>query len=148
MITPLHLVDKVKVLLRHSHLFVSPSTQFMLGSFIDSNLLQKHMANVLEATGERKSIFASEIDMLSKSFITQNSLESSSLHYTLELPDGVSDKEVVNSLKNIGIIAHQLSKCYLTESKSQGLILGHSSIRPQFMEAPLMKLVKILNAYE
>ncbi|MEM9052843.1 MAG: PLP-dependent aminotransferase family protein, partial [Bacteroidota bacterium] len=148
MVTPLHLVDKVKVLLRHSHLFVSPSTQFMLGSFIDANLLQKHLAKVYKAISTRKSIFSSEMSSLKNSHITAESFDCSSLHYTVKLPDSVQDKDVVKKLKNTGIIAHQLSKCYLSDSKLQGLILGHSSMRPQFMKGPLEKLAGILRAYE
>jgi hypothetical protein len=57
------------------------------------------------------------------------------------LNKNVSDKNVVAALGKKGIITHSLSKCYVSEPKQQGLIMGHSCIRTPLIKAKLQKLL-------
>ena len=141
MVVPPQLIDPMRALIRHSHLFVSPSIQFILNSLIDNKILHKHLAKVQEVAEERYTLFSGIIKNQGQSILTEVKSKVPSLHITTLLNNNVPDKNVVDALTKKGIITHSLSKCYVSEPKQQGLIMGHSCIRTPLIKAKLQKLL-------
>jgi GntR family transcriptional regulator/MocR family aminotransferase len=141
MVVPPQLIDPMRALIRHSHLFVSPSIQFILNSLIENKILHKHLAKVQEVAEERYSLFSSIIKNQGQGVLKEVVSKVPSLHITTLLNKNVSDKNVVDALGKKGIITHSLSKCYVSEPKQQGLIMGHSCIRTPLIKAKLQKLL-------
>ena len=145
MVVPMQLIDPMRALIRHSHLFVSPSIQFMLNSFIDTKILHKHLAKVQEVAQERYALFSEILKNKAQNVLTEVKSEVPSLHITALLNKGASDSLVVEALSKKGIITHSLSKCYVSGPKHQGLIMGHSCIRSQFITPKLEKLIDVIS---
>lgn len=141
MIVPLHLVDAMEALIRHSHMFISPSIQMVLRSFLENKTLHKHIARVNKSVSERREIFAKALLTLKGTGLKVEIFRIPSLHLLIHLPDEVSDISVVRRLKEQGVLVHALSKCAVTPRKKQGLIVGFASTRPQQMPAKLAVLI-------
>jgi GntR family transcriptional regulator/MocR family aminotransferase len=144
MIVPPHLLAVVKALQMHSHRFVPQSIQVVMTDFISQNLIYKHLRNVIEEAEERKELF---ISLFNKKFddnirIKENT--TSSFHLLAEFTDPhLSDESLVSALEAKGIVTHPESKCYLDETRNQGLILGYSCINKSFMSQFLVKMAGV-----
>jgi GntR family transcriptional regulator/MocR family aminotransferase len=145
MVVPKHLVAPMKALVRHSHLFVSPSLQYTLNSFIDNKFLHKHVAKLLEVSAERHALVQKILSEKAQHLLTPIPFNVPSLHLTALLKEKTADQKVVSALAEKGIIAHSLSKCFVEGEKQQGLILGHSCIRPQQIPKELNTLISTMS---
>lgn len=144
MVVPRSLVLPMKALMRHSHLFVSPSNQFMMSSFIEGKHLQKHLDVLNKVVAQRYKIFLNAIQKDKANSLEILPFHTPSLQLTGLLKRDLSDQKIVANLKANGIMAHALSKCYISEPK-QGLVFGHSSVRHQTMQTHLNTLLKTLS---
>jgi GntR family transcriptional regulator/MocR family aminotransferase len=146
MIVPNHLIEPMSALIRHSHMFVSPSIQLVLRSFLEDKLLHKHIEKVGRATTERREIFNSILKNINNPNIRTEFFSVPSLHMLIHLPEDISDTDLVNRLKDKGVLVHALSKCAVGNQKMRGLIVGYASTRTQHMKVKLEILKKELNA--
>lgn len=146
MIVPKHLTEPVAALIRHSHMFVPPSIQLVLRSFLEEKLMHKHIEKVGRAIAERREVFGSVLQDVSHLHIRTEFFNVPSLHMLIHLPSDVSDIDLVNRLKDQGVLVHALSKCAVGRQKIRGLIVGYASTRTQQMNAKLEILKKELNA--
>ena len=146
MIVPKNLVKAMKALMRHSHLFVSPSIQFMLNGFIQDNYLNKHLNQVQKTNIQRKEKFKKGLKNLNSIQFKMMEFKVPSLHTTINFSKGISDSDIILKLNQKGIIGHALSKCYFTNTKRQGVIFGHASLRTQQMTNKLDILSETLNS--
>lgn len=132
MIVPKPLVHVIQALQEHSHRFVAPSIQIVMGQFIEKNFLYQHLENMVEVAKKRFNIFMQTIENenTNKVRILQNSF--CSLHSTLVFHPQISrkkEKQIINELANKGISVFPLSKCYVNKSVETGLIVGFSTLR-------------------
>lgn len=130
MVVPKHLLPTIEAVLRHSHRFVPPSIQVVLNKFIEQGHLTRYVQQVIAAAANRYAIFNSAWQQYLGAAYPLPRSAINSLHITVPLSDGVSDKALTEQLKNEHLIVHPLSKCYNQEPGQQGLILGYSPIRP------------------
>lgn len=137
MVLPPYLLPAVKALQMHSHRFVPQSIQSVMTDFIRQNLIFKHLRNVVDEAADRKSVFLSLFEKHFENQVYIREVPNNSFHLVAELPDDIQDTQLVEALEAKGIITHALSKCYWTEEKKQGLILGYSCLNRGFM-APFM----------
>ena len=144
MVVPRHLIEPMSTLIRHSHLFVSPSIQLVLRSFIEQKVLHQHISKLGKAINERKQIFEDKLSRLRNKRIKAAFFSVPSLHMLIHLPADVNDEKLANKLQEEGIIVHPLSKCAVGDKKQNGLIVGYASTRPQQMEAKLNALISAL----
>jgi GntR family transcriptional regulator/MocR family aminotransferase len=143
-IVPRHLVANFHAMVMHSHRFVSPTGQVVLRGFIEKNYLHEHLKNVAREAQLRKVLFTEFLESeLSGQLRIVKSLNPS-LHITALLKNDVSDTKVVSALAEKGIVAHALSKCYVSPDKQQGLIFGYSSVKPRHMKPIMNKMAEIL----
>lgn len=146
MIVPKHLITPMESLIRHSHMFISPSIQMVMRSFLENKTLHKHIDRVNKAVGERRDIFAKSMSEISNPKVEAELFRVPSLHMLIHLDRQISDIDVVNRLKQQGVLVHPLSKCAVGDEKRNGLIVGYASTRTQLMKPKLKILLDELNA--
>lgn len=144
MIVPNHLIESTQSFLRHSHMFVSPSIQMVLRSFLENKTLHKHNGKVIKALNERKAIFDEAFKKLGNPRVIIEFPKVPSLHMLIHLPAEVSDTQMADRLLEQGVLVHALSKCAVGKTKLHGLILGYASTRPQQIKPKLQKLLEEL----
>lgn len=129
MVVPPFLLDAMEALLKHSHRFVPTSIQVVLNQFIEKNYLHNHIKHVNEVAEERKAIFTQSFYEHFGETAHLSPTNSSSLHLLAQFNKPVNDRLVVEKLGSQNIVSHSYSKCYISEPKQNGLILGFSSVR-------------------
>lgn len=146
MVLPPQLVDVIEALLEHSHRFVSPSLQIVMGQFIEKNYLYKHLKNLIEVARERKMLFETlfadgnkQLQIAPKGF---NSLHLLA-HFTHEVKPQ-EEKQLIEKLGKQNLSAYSLSKCYIHEKPQTGLILGYSTVRPTVLREEMRHMLRIL----
>lgn len=145
MVVPYFLLDTIKALQKHSHRFVSPSNQLVMSQFIEKNYLYNHIKNVIEAAKERQAIFIENFHKQMHPSIKIKNSQAQSLHILTEIPEYISDTEVVGTLKKQNIIAHHYSNCFVKGNK-QGLIFGYSCVKRPLIEKKIKAISKVYNA--
>lgn len=146
-VVPQHLIQHFHAIVMHTHRFVSPVGQVVLRSFIEKNFLHEHLRNVSQESDNRRAIFSTYIENNLSKYLTLVNSVVPSLHLTALLKNGIKDNQVVESLAEKGIIAHALSKCYISEPKQQGLIFGFASVNAQHMTPLLARMAEVLNKF-
>ena len=146
-IVPRHLVTNFHAMVIHSHRFVSPTGQVVLRGFIEKNFLHEHLKNVAREAQNRHDRFMEFLETHMSAQLQPIRSSSASLHITALLKNGVSDTKVVSALAEKGIVAHALSKCYISPEKKQGLIFGYSSVKPRHMTPIMNKMADILKKF-
>jgi GntR family transcriptional regulator / MocR family aminotransferase len=146
MILPPYLVPAVKALQMHSHRFVPLSIQAVMTDFMQQNQLHKHIRRVVEEAEERKVMFSTLFKKLFNDTIHLRPSGTRSFHLLAELDKNVDDQKLVEYLEEAGILTHPLSKCYIGNSKSKGLIIGYSSVNRAFMVQFIQKMAAVYNA--
>lgn len=143
MVLPFYLLDAVEALLKHSHRFVPPSIQVVLNQFIEKNYLYTHVKHVVEVAEERKEIFLDTFNNYFDNSLSVVTNPVDTLHLSLKLNTKVQDKELVSLFGQHNIIAHAYSKCFASDEKDQGLILGFSSVRPPIIKRKLIQMAEL-----
>jgi GntR family transcriptional regulator/MocR family aminotransferase len=143
MVAPPYLLSSLKALQMHSHRFVPQSIQAVMTDFMSQSLIYKHIRNAIDEASDRKSFFLSLFEKLFDDGLQIRPQTTSSFHVVAEMRDGKSDYALVSALKNKGIITHPVSKCYIDEPASQGLILGYSCINRGLLSQYLPKMAGV-----
>lgn len=147
MVLPPQLVHVIEALLEHSHRFVSPSLQIVMGQFIEKNHLYKHLKNLIEVAQERKLLFENLFTEGNK-ILHINPRSFNSLHLLSHFRQEVKpqeEKQLIEKLGKHNLSAYSLSKCYIQEKPQTGLILGYSTVRPVVMREEMRQMLRILN---
>jgi GntR family transcriptional regulator / MocR family aminotransferase len=147
MLVPKHLVPVIVALQEHSHRFVSPSLQMVMGQFIERNYLYKHLKNLIKVAETRGEIFRNALgpenrwlELLQPGF--------NSLHFVLRFKGDISAKKerlIIQKLLEKEIVAFSLSKCFIHSSPQTGLIVGFATTRPAIIRRKVPQLVAIVN---
>lgn len=147
MVLPPQLVHVIEALLEHSHRFVSPSLQIVMGQFIEKNHLYKHLKNLTEVARERKTLFESEFAEKIK-LLHIEPQPFNSLHLVAHFKHEVKaqeEKQLIEKLGSHNISAYSLSKCYICEKPQTGLILGYSTVRPVVMREEMRQMLRVIH---
>lgn len=149
MILPQHLIPVVEALQEHSHRFVSPSIQMVMGQFIDKNYLFQHLKNLVEVAQERKQLFttalASQTDRLQ---VAPHSFNSLHLLAAFRQPTSVQEElALIEKLGRHELSAYSLSKCYIGKKPQTGLILGYSTLRSAAIKTKLLAFTEQLHKH-
>ena len=132
MIVPKYLVKAVEALQEHSHRFIAPSIQVVMNQFIERNYLFQHIKNITNTAQERHTLFLNEFEKNNNTLYIEKK-DFSSLHIIAKFKNPVKEKDelkLIESLAEYGIVTFSLSKCYVSDQKEYGLILGFSAVRP------------------
>jgi len=140
MVVPRHLVNPIRAIARHSHLMVSASTQMVLDEFIQRDYLHRHVRKVKEIALERKAVFEGLMERKTASFMEPVNRSIQSLHKLYFLKESHRDKAFLQKLAEENIVAHGLSKCYISDRQKQGLIFGYSCASPSKIKSKLNNL--------
>lgn len=143
MVVPFYLLDPMEALLKHSHRFVPTSIQVVLNQFIEKNYLHNHIKKVNEVAEERKSIFTQSFYEHFGESAHLSPTNSSSLHLLAQFNKPVNDRLVVEKLAEQNIVSHSFSKCFISEPKQNGLILGFSSVRTPVIKRKVAHMAQI-----
>jgi GntR family transcriptional regulator / MocR family aminotransferase len=149
MVVPHHLVQVIEALQEHSHRFVSPLVQLVMSQFIEKNYLFQHLKNLCEVAHERRELFIRSFEQDNKTMKLMPSAFNS-LHLVAEFQQEQDQKQEMSLIRELGnhqISAYALSKCYMTDEKKQGLILGYSTVRPDMIRQKGRQLVQLLNEH-
>jgi GntR family transcriptional regulator/MocR family aminotransferase len=146
MVLPPQLVHVIEALLEHSHRFVSPSLQIVMGQFIEKNYLYRHLKNLIEVARERKSLFERQFaDQPNRLVIQPHAFNSLHLLAHFKNASDISaEKNLIQKLAQQQISAYSLSKCYIQQPAVAGLILGYSTVRPVAMREQLRLMLRIM----
>jgi GntR family transcriptional regulator/MocR family aminotransferase len=146
MIVPNYLIGVVEALQEHSHRFISPSIQIVMNQFIERNYLYKHLEKSIAVAQERYKLFIREFEIHCTSMMIKPK-SFSSFHVVALFKNEVSvahEKDVIKRLKERNITAFSLSKCYITDSKKQGLILGYAAVRTAVMLRKIKSMSEVI----
>jgi GntR family transcriptional regulator/MocR family aminotransferase len=146
MILPQHLVQVIEALQEHSHRFVSPSVQMVMGQFIEKNYLFQHLKNLSEVAQERAVYF--------KKYFAENNPSMhideqvfNSLHFVAHFNKSKSvaeERQLSELLDKNDLATYPLSKCYIEQPAQTGLILGYSTVRPVVIKQKIGQLLQFL----
>ena len=146
MIVPKYLVHTVAAIQEHSHRFVTPSIQVVMNQFIEKNYLYKHIKKIIEVAKIRHDLFISLFNEKSKNMYIQHK-SFSSFHVLALYKNDVSvedENKLIQQLKGHNVTVFSLSKCYVGDPKLKGLILGYSSVRPNFLKQKVKQMTELL----
>jgi len=148
MVLPQQLIPAVEAELKHSHRFVSPTTQFVLNEFIENRFLYRHIQRVIEVTKERRKIFHEIMNDQFEWFAQLEPSDNLTLQSVYHLKGGKNDRQVLDELAKKNIAGHPLSKCFSGKGKVNGLIFGHSPVHQNVIIRKLSKLRSQFNPTE
>ncbi|MDO9255822.1 MAG: PLP-dependent aminotransferase family protein [Bacteroidales bacterium] len=143
MVVPYYLLDAVEALLKHSHRFVPSSIQVVLSQFIERNYLYSHVKKVIEIAEGRQNTFFNTFEECFGGSLSLNHSQTRSLHALTELGKCTKDTDLVAHLAKNNIITHAYSKCFVGETKKQGLILGYSPVRSSIIKQKIIQMEKL-----
>jgi len=148
MVVPYYLLDAIEALLKHSHRFVPSSIQVVLSQFIERNYLYNHVKKVIEIAEERKRLFFDTFEDCFGESLKLNIGKTRSLHALAELGQCTKDTVLVAHLAKNNIITHAYSKCFVGETKMQGLILGYSPVRSSIIKQKTIQMEKLYRGFQ
>ncbi len=141
MIVPPQIRVPLEIMLKHSHRFVAPSVQFVLNQFIEKKVMHNHLHNLIAVTKERKQFFDQTFkEVFEGTGWELHPNETLSLQTLVKFGNQKTDKELVSLLNKHNLSAHSFNKCFINESKEQGLILGHCSIQKNIIKNKLQRM--------
>lgn len=143
MILPTHLVPVIEALQEHSHRFVSPSVQLVMGQFIEKNYLFQHLKNLKEIAQERAAYFLKQFEEGNQIMHINNS-DINSLHLVAHFnkPKGIGDeRNLIQALEKQDLSVYSLSKCYIQAPPRTGFILGYSTVGPVLIKQKVRQLI-------
>jgi GntR family transcriptional regulator/MocR family aminotransferase len=143
MVLPYYLLDTVEAFIKHSHRFVPLSIQIVLSQFIEKNYLYTHVKKVIEVAEERKRVFTDTFEECFGESVLIKQSQTRSLHVLAELDKCIKDTDVVQHFAKNNIIAHAYSKCFVDETKKQGLILGYTPVRTLKMKQKIVQMERL-----
>jgi GntR family transcriptional regulator / MocR family aminotransferase len=146
MIVPQYLMPTVEALQEHSHRFVSPSIQVVMNQFIEKNYLYQHIKNCIQVAKERHYLFRTEFSKKVKTMELQEK-PFSSFHVIAFFKEATTAKEeidIVQQLKANGVTAFSLSKCYVQQPSTTGLIFGYAAVRDAILKRKIEKIRQII----
>ncbi len=145
MIVPPQLKLPLEIMLKHSHRFVAPSVQFVLNQFIEKKVMHNHLNNLIAITKERKLYFMQTFnEIFEGTGLVIHPNEGLSLQSLIKFENEFLDKDLVNLLSQHNLSAHTYSKCFISEPKEQGLIMGHCSISKNIIKNKLLRMEAVL----
>ncbi len=147
MVVPYYLLDAVEALLKHSHRFVPSSIQVVLSQFIERNYLYNHIKKVIEIAEGRQKMFFDTFEECFGGSLTLIQSQTRSLHALTELGKCTKDTDLVSHFAKNNIITHAYSKCFVGETKMQGLILGYSPVRSSIIKQKIVQMEKLYRGF-
>lgn len=146
MIVPQHLIPVVEALQEHSHRFVSPSIQVVMGQFIDKNYLFQHLRNLTEVAQEREYVFKKAMQETNGALhVHDQNFHSLHLIASFKRPTTVKEeRQYIDKLAQHELSAYALSKCYIEHSPQSGLILGFSTLHTAAIPSAVKKFTDLM----
>ncbi|MCB9246974.1 MAG: PLP-dependent aminotransferase family protein [Flavobacteriales bacterium] len=144
MVAPVHLIDVLDAIMRHSHRFVAPSIQVVLNQFIEKQLLWQHVNRLNEVVDERRELFAREMRQTFEGILHMHEGMAPGLQLMAHLEYDLPDLDRARDLRQKRIITHPLSKCFVSGEKAHGLIFGFSSVRVPVIRNRIRQMASIL----
>lgn len=148
MVVPPSLVPALEAMQAHSHRFVSPYLQEVMGQFIDKNYLYSHLKTLGNEAEAREVVFRQAFPLSVSGGQWLQPGNSKSLHLTLAWGEesGWSslhqESKAMDWLIKAGLTAQRLSSCYLPGTNpSGGLVLGYASVNPGEIRRKLAPLL-------
>lgn len=146
MVLPPHLVPVIEALQEHSHRFVPPSLQMVMGQFIEKNYLFQHLKNLGEVAEERASYFKTHFEQDNQLMhINQQSINS--LHFVAhfnKVKSLAEERQMIQLLDKNDISVYSLSKCFIEQPHQTGFIMGYSTVRPVVIKQKVKQMLHLL----
>lgn len=109
------------------------STQAALADFIDQGHHAAHIRRMRLVYAERRQMLHTLITQrLGPGHIHPHD-STAGLHLVMNLPEGLSDREVLRHAANAGVVVRALSDYHLSPSPAPGLLLGFASVPRETM---------------
>ena len=148
MVLPPHLVPVIEALQEHSHRFVPPSLQMVMGQFIEKNYLFQHLKNLGEVAEERAAYFKKQFGG-DNSLMHINEQPVNSLHFVAhfnKVKSIAEERQMIQLLDKNEISVYPLSKCFIQQAPQTGFILGYSTVRPVVIKQKVKQILSVLKA--
>jgi GntR family transcriptional regulator/MocR family aminotransferase len=143
MVVPYYLLDAVQSMQKLSHRFISPSVQYVMNQFIERKYLHNHLVNLVEIARERKSRFRRLFGEAFGEHLKLAGSDTEILHLVARLPENIPESRYIRLLQENNIVVHSLSKCYIGEPRTQGLIIGYSCVPYPVMRQKILKMASL-----
>ena len=150
MVVPPSLVPALEAIQAHSHRFVSPYLQEVMGQFIDKNYLYSHLKTLGTESEAREHVFRRSFPLALSDGRWLQEGNSKSLHLTLSwgAESGLNslnqENKAMDWLTKAGLTAQRLSSCYLPGTTPRGgLVLGYASVNTGDIRRKLAALASI-----
>jgi GntR family transcriptional regulator/MocR family aminotransferase len=150
MVVPPHLAPVIAALQEHSHRFVAPSIQMVMGQFIERNFLYQHLKNVLTISQNRANVFKQAFEQHHPENLLLLQNEFVSLHMTVIFKVPVNrrlESKILEALSAKGIAVFPLSKCYVSEPLQTGFIIGFSTVRSKRIPEKVKILIRVIQEH-
>lgn len=146
MILPKHLVPLIEALQEHSHRFVSPSVQLVMGQFIEKNLLFQHLKNLGEVAQERELFFRKQFPEDNHSmYVPGRNFNSLHLIAHFQKPKTrAEESQIIQKLEKSNISVYSLSKCFIEHEAQTGLLIGYSTVGPVVSKEKIKQMVQLI----
>lgn len=147
LIVPENYINDIKAMYEQSLRFISPVNQQVMSDFIEKDYFSQHLRKVIQISTERKNFF---INCFKEIFTDEIELlpVTNGLHFIVKLPEHINDVKFSKILGQNGIIVFPYSKYFFGKEKSNGLLMGFSSVRKSVIKIKLEKMYRILEIYK
>jgi GntR family transcriptional regulator/MocR family aminotransferase len=108
---------------------MAPSTlyQVVLADFVDEGHLDRHVRRMRSLYLARRNALVRSLQQHADDLLTMDNIDAG-MQLTAFLPPGLDDRDVVRLAADRGISANPLSRCYASQHRRNGLILGFACV--------------------
>ncbi|MGJ8516251.1 MocR-like pyridoxine biosynthesis transcription factor PdxR [Carnimonas bestiolae] len=119
------------------------ATQQALGEFIESGEYAQHIRRMRGVYGRRRDALSGLVEArFGSQLLSKEASDSAGLHLTLRLPPFIDDADLARAVAQQGVLTRPLSRYYLGQSLSRGLLLGYACVSEDEMIQPFDALAE------
>ena len=145
MVLPENLVSSFAVGLSEMYRDGRLLEQAVLADFITEGHYAAHVRRARLRYAKRSALLHEAIvENLGPDWVSSN--EEAGLHMVIHLPEGSDDMAITQAAREEGIMVRPLSKYYLAEPKSSGLLLGYANVPDEVIKPRFAQLAQIIHS--
>lgn len=119
--------------------------QQALGEFIESGEYAQHIRRMRGVYRRRRDALSALVEArFGSQLLSSEARDSAGLHLVLQLPSHIDDAALSHTVAQYGVLTRPLSRYYLGDASSRGLLLGYACVAEDEMPRPFGTLAECL----
>ena len=146
MVLPIALLNKYILGQKYYSCSIPNFDQYILYKFIQGGFFERHINRMRNAYKERLEAFINIINKSSLSEIIKIYGHSAGLHFMMQVNNNMTEEEIVEKAKSVGIRVYGLSDYYHLDKSSiqnRTVVIGYSSLTIEDIETAIKLLEKV-----